>query len=190
MKLTTALLIALALSVDAFFAGVTFGLKRVRVPITSALIVGGTSGLIVYTALLAGHRLAELLPPQLAPWLGAGLLIAIGLWVLTRQPQTKNPGPASPWPDFDRSGHISPWEAVWLGGALAIDAFGTGLGISLSGGHGPTLPVAAALVTLMAILLGSLLGSRVARRTPARLAHYLPGAILILLGLSRLLALA
>ncbi|HLS88409.1 MAG TPA: manganese efflux pump [Sphingobacteriaceae bacterium] len=187
MGLPATLVVALALSVDAFFAGAAFAVRRVKVPALSALVVGGMSGLLVLAALLAGQRLAGILPPGLTPWLGGGLLVGLGCWLLARRPAAD---PAvETWPDFDRSGDISLGEAVWLGIALAIDAAGTGIAMSLGGRPGPLLPIAVALATTLSLLLGAFAGARTAPAAGRSwLAAYLPGTIFIVLGLTRMLA--
>lgn len=185
--LPATLLVALALSVDAFFAGAAFAVRRVKIPALSALVVGGMSGLLVLAALLAGQRLAGILPPGLTPWLGGGLLVGLGCWLLARRPAADPP--VDTWPDFDGSGHISLGEAVWLGTALALDAVGTGIAMSLGGLPGALLPMAVALATTLSLILGTFAG---ARAVPAVrrswLTTYLPGTIFIVLGLTRLLA--
>lgn len=187
MRLPATLLVAFALSVDAFFAGAAFAFRRVKIPALSALVVGGMSGFMVLAALLAGQRLAGALPPGLTPWLGGGLLVGLGCWLLLRRPARDTP--VETWPDFDRSGDISLWEAVWLGTALAIDAVGTGIAMSLGGWPGTFLPVAVALATTGSLLLGTFIGARTAAvANRSLLATYLPGTIFIVLGLTRLLA--
>jgi len=89
--------------------------------------------------------------------------------------------------DMDRSGTISAGEAALLGAALSLDAFGAGIGaawISLS--PWMTAPMIAIFCAIF-LQLGIHAGSLAARAAWVRRLTFLPGLILIMLGLSRLL---
>lgn len=70
----------------------------------------------------------------------------------------REPGAA----DLDRSGHINPVEAIFLGIALALDSVAAGLGAAMAGYSPFGLPAAAAAGSFLMLLAGS------------RWAHYLP----------------
>jgi len=87
--------------------------------------------------------------------------------------------------DFDRSGIISGREAIFLGVALAMDAFGSGFGAALMGF--PPLAVAAAVGSAKFVLLvaGLVAGRQYARRISGEKATVLAGAVLVLIGITR-----
>lgn len=90
--------------------------------------------------------------------------------------------------DLDRSGSISAGEALILGVALSMDAFAAGLGASLIGY--PPLETAAAvsLLSLSFIAVGIRIGYRYAETSLVRRLAYLPGVLLIVIGLSKMLS--
>ena len=55
-------LLCIALSTDTFTAGLSYSAGRVRVPVTSILILSLVSGLTFTLSLLAGEKITDLLP--------------------------------------------------------------------------------------------------------------------------------
>jgi putative sporulation protein YtaF len=89
--------------------------------------------------------------------------------------------------DADRSGAISPGEAVWLGAALSLDAFGAGIGAALIGLPAGITPLVVGAAGAGFLILGIRVGSKAdRRRTGAKTMSVLPGLILIVLGFLRL----
>lgn len=224
MRPVLMLLLALAISADGFAAGFAYGLRRVRLPFLSVLIVSFTSAAVFFLSMQAGGIITRLLSPDLAAKLGAVIIISVGLWSTQQsltsghdcpQPATAHPGngremtgkgqqilklrlrpfglvihilrePLSA--DFDASGAVSGWEAFALGLALALDALGAGVGASMTGFSAALTSVLVG-VTKFAVLtsgvaLGQLCGRRVCEHWVLR---YLPGAVLVFLGVWRLM---
>lgn len=89
--------------------------------------------------------------------------------------------------DVDKSGNISASEATLLGLALSLDAFGAGIGAALIG----FVPLLTASVISISsgsfIALGLRIGFRYAEMTWMKKLSILPGCVLILMGLLKLL---
>lgn len=205
VELVALFIFGLALSLDGFGAGLAYGIRQIKVPLTSLIIISLTSGAAITASLALGHTAASLISPSLAQTAGGFLLVLLGLWILSqalrsatrrilrlRIPQLGlviqvllEPLEA----DLDDSGCISPREAALLGISLALDAFGAGFAIALSGM--PTAPVPVFVVIGLFLMLnaGMIVGSRF---TPSLIQHLnvLPGCILIIIGMFRLLHLA
>ncbi|MFD2613348.1 sporulation membrane protein YtaF [Paenibacillus gansuensis] len=89
--------------------------------------------------------------------------------------------------DLDRSGNISASEAMLLGIALSLDAFGAGIGAALIG-YNPMLT--ASLIALASgafIYLGLRVGFIFAGRPWIRRISFLPGCILMIMGLVKMM---
>lgn len=223
-------LLALSVSLDGFGAGVAYGLRRIRIPASSVLIIAGCSALAVALGMSAGRILGGYLVPRAASAAGAVILIGIGCWALhqclrggrdeQRSVETadgtfgeagdagfvdnlarvrllrleirplglivhimRSPSAA----DTDRSGVISPGEAVWLGTALSLDAFGAGIGAALIGLPAGITPLVVGTAGVACLILGLRAGDRADGRLPAAKAmSVLPGLILMILGIMRL----
>lgn len=89
--------------------------------------------------------------------------------------------------DVDKSGNISASEATLLGLALSLDAFGAGIGAALIG----FVPLLTASVISISsgsfIALGLRIGFRYAEMTWMKKLSILPGCVLILMGLLKML---
>jgi len=234
--LLSLLLLAFAVSLDGFGVGVTYGLRKIRIPVFSIVIIAFCSGCVIWLSMLAGGWITSYLSPGIARFLGAFILIGIGCWALAQlhlsrkdrldsgEQEAAETGEAdkaagltgrSPVAkealatlinielkrfgvviqilrtpqaaDVDRSGYISSSEAVLLGLALSLDALGAGLGAAMLG-FSPLLTAAfIALASGFFLMTGMRVGMRYASLPSVRAFSVLPGLILIVMGITRLL---
>mgnify|MGYP001362300128 CR=1 FL=1 len=77
-------LLALAVSLDGFGVGASYGIRGIRIPALSVFIIAACSGAVVWAAMTAGGWLTALMPRAAAQTAGAVLLIAVGLWALAQ----------------------------------------------------------------------------------------------------------
>jgi putative sporulation protein YtaF len=78
------LLLALAVSMDGLGVGITYGLRRIHIPLKSILIISLCSGAVVLISMLVGTWLSTLFSFRIASFVGAGILILIGCWSLVQ----------------------------------------------------------------------------------------------------------
>jgi len=146
-------LLSLAVSLDGFGVGVTYGMQKIRMPASAIAVIMVCSGLIILTSMTIGDLLTNFLPTSIMERLGGFILLAIGLFSLFQFIRQKwkrkqsNNGPSDrnalqnlktvvttpEHADLDKSGVISVREAFFLGVALALDAFGAGIAASMLG---------------------------------------------------------
>ncbi len=88
--------------------------------------------------------------------------------------------------DFDRSGEISGGEAVALGIALAMDAFGAGFGAAMMGFNPLITSVAVGFTKMIMLPAGFYLGNYYFARCFGSRVSYFSGFVLIILGLINL----
>ena len=203
MELVALLVFGFALSLDGFGAGLAYGLRQIRVPIVSMVIISLTSGLAISVSLLLGHLAAQGIPPDPARHLGGVLLILLGFWILLQALRSSTRRTLSiripqlgiviqvllePLDaDMDGSGCISAREAVVLGVALALDAFAAGFAIALSGLFSVFVPLFVVVGLFMLLHLGMVMGQRSAHLLSDKVS-LLPGCLLIVLGVLRTVA--
>jgi len=224
--LLSLLLLSMAVSLDGFGVGITYGLRKIRIPVVSVLIISVCSGLIILLSMMVGVALSSWLSPRGASALGAVILIGIGGWALirflqNRQKDNEEPSAgapeaeAQPSPpiqkralitlelrrmgiiiqilrtpsaaDVDRSGIITTGEAFLLGIALSLDAFGAGIGAALVGYSPVITAVLIATTSGIFLWLGMRVGFLVAGMQWVRRLSILPGIILIIMGIMKLL---
>src|SRR5690625_838134 len=143
---TGLLALVIAVSLDGFTVGVTYGMRKIHVPLLALAIIMLCSGFIVLLSMTIGNLLTNFITPQFTTTLGGVILFMLGVFALF---QVKRQGKQRTMPkekpplhkvlmtpkhaDLDRSGVITLDEALLLGIALALDAFGAGLGASMLG---------------------------------------------------------
>lgn len=76
------ILLAFTLSLDSCSVGLTYGLRNVRIPLKSILIIGVCSAAVMLISMGLGHMIAKIFSPVIATRIGGFVLIAIGAWVL------------------------------------------------------------------------------------------------------------
>lgn len=200
-------LLVIAVSLDGFTVGVTYGIKNVKIPFPALLIIMFCSGTVVMTSMSIGHILSLFISEKTTNMLGGFIFIMLGMIVLfsvfrTSRPTVndnkkqhseknlaglktvlKSPQKA----DLDKSGSISMWEATLLGIALALDAFGAGLGAALLGFSPIVTTILIALMSGLFLFSGSQLGFQLARFKVFKKLTFTPPLILIALGIYNML---
>ena len=211
MSIFYVLLLGLAVSIDGFVAGIAYGLKNIRMPFTSLSIVGFVAAICTAVAMVMAYLVGQFINTDVAIALGALLLIMLGLWSLFQQYLTKDVASyemdgevtarnlsfslgrlvisimAKPeTADVDKLGAISPLEAIFLGVAVGADAMVGTFAAALMGSLPFYTPLAIGIIHMLCIAAGfyssqNLISEKMKKRFP-----YLPGALLILLGILRL----
>lgn len=90
--------------------------------------------------------------------------------------------------DVDNSGNISVSEAMLLGLALSLDSFGAGIGAALIGFSPLLTSVVIAFASGTFIAVGLRIGLRYAEMDWMRKLSFLPGCVLIVMGIMKLFA--
>ncbi|MGN7471010.1 MntP/YtaF family protein [Brevibacillus sp. SAFN-007a] len=239
------LLVSLAISMDSVSVGLTYGLRNMKMPFLSLVVVSGCSFAVVYGVMLVGSSLTDWLTPEIGKHIGAAVLILMGLFTLwrlfsSRQGKEKEPNllPAqsgmragqadertaanavaavSAVPvretqveldrtvltqfrmfgvmiqilkdpskaDADRSGHIMGWEAVMLGLALSLDAFGAGISLTFLGYSPLVVALCIAVMSALLLVVGLAIGRRAGKTSWLARLTWLPPILLICIGLAK-----
>lgn len=200
--------LAFAVSLDSFTVGLTYGLRKMKLPFRSLLFIAGCSALSIALAMAFGASIQALLQPHVAESLGGVVLIVIGLWALYQVFRSPDHGrekeecddviidlelkklgiivrilrkPTAA--DIDQSGTITGREALLLGVALSLDAFGAGFAAALIGFSPLWMAITVAFMSALFVKVGMKSGFLFADADWMKKLSFLPGCILILLGL-------
>ncbi|NMA02477.1 MAG: sporulation membrane protein YtaF, partial [Clostridia bacterium] len=73
---------AIALSLDGFGVGLSYGMRKIRIPWKSLLIISIASALALAFSMIAGQIIASFLSKGIASFLGGLALILVGGWLL------------------------------------------------------------------------------------------------------------
>lgn len=200
-------LLALAVSLDSFVVGMSYGFRRVSLGFTRVVLIALLSALLKTVSMLFGRSIVGWISPSTAPAVGGMVLIGLGLWFLAAALLGRREGADSEERDphlvtlrlrplgivvkvlhdpaafdVDDSRSIGVGEAVLLGLALGCDAMGAGISAGFL--QLPIVPTVAAVAvgTVIFLSTGMVAGSRLGRELTARSARALPGVILVALG--------
>lgn len=209
---TSLLLLAFAVSLDSFSVGFTYGMRKMRIPFKSIFIIACCSAATMLGAMFLGELLTRVFPVYITEKLGGFILMLIGAWVLyqffrpakeeisveeetekmlinfeiktfgiviniLRKPMTA---------DIDKSGTITGVEALLLGLALSLDAFGAGIGAALLGYSPIVMSLLVACMSSLFVSIGIKSGHIFSKFAWMDKFSCLPGIILIMIGIWKL----
>ncbi|MEK3890426.1 sporulation membrane protein YtaF [Bacillus sp. FSL K6-3431] len=203
------LLLAVAISLDSFSTGLAYGLRKMRIPLKSILIIALCTAVSLGVAMLAGQLVQQLLSVTFANRLGGSILILIGALVIYQFLKKENDSTnvnetlVFNWEiktlgvvihilkkptraDFDKSGTVTGLEALMLGVALSLDAFGAGIGAAMLGFSPILLAVCAALMSGIFLASGLQIGQIFSKSSWFQKLAFLPGVLLMFIGLLKM----
>lgn len=196
--------IVVAVSLDGFGVGMTYGMRKIRIPFSGFIIIVSCSGLIVLLSMTVGQLISTIIPPAITSKIGSFILIGLGCFVFLSVLRQKYAHTKSATKDSrllqrltsiledptkadnDASGNISISEATILGFALALDAFAAGFGAAMLG-YSPF--ITAFFIACMSGLFlygGVTLGHLLVKSTMLAKLPYLPPVVLITIGVYNL----
>ena len=206
-QLLSLILLALAVSLDSFSVGFTYGLRKMRIPLKSILIIAGCAAITLMVAMLVGHLVQQFMSPAFAEKIGGIILIILGGWVIYQFFHGEKEKEALPHEkvivnfeikslgivinilkkpmvaDFDKSGTITGVEAFMLGLALSLDSFGAGIGAAMLGFSPLYLAIAVSILSSGLVFIGMKLGALLSNNAWLQRLTFLPGIVLILIGI-------
>jgi putative sporulation protein YtaF len=207
MGLFTIVIIAIAVSIDGFWGGFAFGLRRIKILPLSLLIIASWSVVCTMLAMLIGVYLKNYITFESAKYIGTSLLVLLGVLTLKegykqkkeRLELKKSTGKYNfefsnlfkvlrdpTLADYDHENDIKPLEGTLLGIAVAMDASIAAFTLALMGASPFTTPFLFAFAHFVMIGLGNIIARMNIINHYAEKFALLPGFILILLGLLRL----
>ncbi|HLS34808.1 MAG TPA: sporulation membrane protein YtaF [Bacillota bacterium] len=199
------LFLVIAVSLDGFGVGISYGMRNIHVPFIGISIITLCSGIVVFLSMTLGNYVINFIPSYYTSFFGGIILILIGLFVLLNtiiqkaktnkklnhrlksfqslKTVIQTPEKA----DLDKSGVISIHEALLLGIALALDAFGAGIGAAFIG-YSPLLTTL--LIACMSgafLFTGLQIGLLLSKNEYIQKLTFVPPLLLISLGLINIL---
>jgi putative sporulation protein YtaF len=196
------ILIAVAVSLDGFWGGFAFGLRKIKIPFGSLIIISSWSVLCTMIAMLIGHYLRNVIPIEMVKYIGAVLLSLLALYTLKQgyEHRKENRGTTKPkinlhdltkilqnplLADYDNQDDIKPMEGTMLGLAVAMDASIAAFTIALLGINPFTTPLLFGAAHLMMIGAGNILARTNIVGNLGEKFVLLPGFILLILAVLR-----
>lgn len=202
-------LLAISLSIDALGIGLSYGLRKIKIPILAKLIICFISMVFTEIAILIGDVIKNFLPDIISKGIGSLMLLVLGIFIIVqafikkeKPPKQKSSSfsfkflgvtvniirnPSSC--DFDKSCDIDALEAIYLGTALSIDSFGAGVSSAVTGLNSILIPLTVGLFQILFLYFGNILGKKVSsfKKLDSKVFVVLSGALMIILAAIRFL---
>lgn len=207
------LMFATSLSMDALGIGLSYGVRKIKIPVLAKCIISLLSAAFMGAFLFVGTKMAEYLPEGASTAMGIGILIFMGVWIIIqgmRQDKEKiKPVQQEEKTilnilikslgisirimrepelgDMNQSNIIEPSEAFYIGIALSADSVGAGIAGAALGLNHLTLVLAVACGQFLFLSLGSVAGGKLSNySTNSKVWVFLSGGLLIVLGIIRM----
>ncbi|MCL2013488.1 MAG: sporulation membrane protein YtaF [Oscillospiraceae bacterium] len=201
-------MLALSCAADAFIVSFSYGTKKIKIPVLSAVVINAICAAVFGGALFAGTALRQYVPAETASVFSFCVFLLLGLLKLldgAAKEVIKKFGAikkrmkfslfsfkfilnvyADPEKaDADESKTISPAEAVSLSAALSVDGIAAGFAASLGNANSFIVFFSALAANMLAIIFGAIAGENLAHRIPINFS-WLSGAIFIALAISKI----
>lgn len=212
MTVLSMILFALAVSVDGFAVGLAYGMRNIIIPFHSLIIICCASSIAIAISMIFGKMLTLFVSLNASKMIGALILVIMGMYMAFQAfieiKQEERPLPRSKEmlfhvripplgiliqilkepsrADFDQSGIINLKEACILGFALAMDALGAGFAVAAVGFPPLWTAVLVGVCKFFLVTVAVKLGKQSSSNRIGRNISFVPGLVLLLLGLSKL----
>ncbi|GBF11355.1 MAG: manganese efflux pump [Tepidibacillus sp.] len=206
MGIISLILVATAVSIDGFWGGFSFGLRKIKISYFSLLIMSSWSVVGTIITMRLGNKLQDYISLNMGKYIGAILLLLLGLFTLKEGLKQKkeaninrnvisnlkvrnlikvinNPILA----DIDQENDIKPIEGMILGIAVAMDASIAAFTLSFFNYNPFLTSFLFGLMHFILIGMGNILARKNIINVFAEKFSLLPGIILVTLAIIRLI---
>ncbi len=203
-----AILLVLALSMDAFVASFAYGTSKIKIPFKSAIIINVICTSILGIALFAGSIISRFIPSIFTTSICFAMLLLLAMAKLFEGTLKQLIGPRGSLcrnyefeisdfrfflnvyidntaADVDHSLILSPKESFSLAVALSLDGLAAGFGTGLVAVNFGQIILFSLIINILAILLGCFIGNKIAEKTELNLS-WLSGVTLMVLAFLKL----
>ena len=176
------IILSISSSMDSIGIGITYGIKKTKIKIDAMVILWIISFIVTISSVLIGKMLIHVLPIKIVKLFGSVILICIGINTIIKiKSQSFNSY------DKDCSNIIDEKEAIALGIAMSLDAFGIGISTNIISNNIMIFPLLVSFQQIIFLNLGNLIGKKIINITklPSWIWQLIAGIILIIIGLFR-----
>ena len=203
-------LLAFSASIDSLGVGITYGIKRTRIPFIGIFVLFLLSLFVTSLSIFFGNTLSNLFSANFTTIIGGFLLCCIGIFIIygavgnKEKKCTKNISKHKEYnffinflgitiniiknpinSDLDKSNVIDIKEAIFLGLALSLDSISIGLVGSVIGTNSFMFPILISLFQIFFLSVGKFLGNKISNisKLPNNFWSIISGIILIFIGI-------
>ena len=211
MHIFASILLAFSASLDSLIIGIAYGIKKIRIKFSINIIIALIVTLGTFLSMVLGAILSEFIPIYICNYIGAILLIIVGLFMtfdfykeqrnlkrskLTSAKENNDIIESLHYDDIlthnktadaDGSGNIELKEAISLALALSINNFALGLGASMSGISIPLTTLFTFLFSILILIVGLKIGNSFLSEIFGKYSDLISAIIIIAMGIFQLL---
>lgn len=202
------LLLLIAISIDSLVIGITYGMKKIHIPVSSIITINIICTVVLFISMLLGKLFKFILPNNISNLLSFFILLSLGVYYII-QGTTKNISNSErnlnkiieikissirivvdiavdcTKADLNKSGDLDILESIYLGIALSIDALGIGIGSAMSSNNIIMTTIYFFILNIIMLYTGLIFGKKVVTKSDIELS-WLSGIILIVLAITKL----
>ena len=203
MHIIPSILLAFSASLDSLIIGIAYGIKNIKIKLFINIIIASIVTLGTFLSMVLGAILINFLPIYLCNYIGATLLIIVGLWMTfdyfkEQRNLNRNNNDRieslnydeilynNKTADADGSGNIELKEAISLALALSINNFALGIGASMSGISIPLTTISTFIFSVLILIVGLKIGNSFLSKIFGKYSSLLSALIIIVMGIVQL----
>ena len=201
MHIFSALIFAIVVSIDNFTVGIAYGVKKIRISPSSNILIGLISSLGTLLSMILGLAIINLISAKTANLLGCIILLTLGIYFiidffkkkfniqsfkLQLKPDLSVCTVLLNYPEFadvDKSGTLELKESIMLAFALALNNFGLGIGVGITGINIVQVTIFTFITSILSILVGYIIGQKVLSKLLGDYASLFSGCLIIFLSI-------
>ena len=211
MEMLGIILLAISLSVDAFGIGLSYSLRKVKIPLIPKLIISLISVLITAVSFLFGNAILLFISENVAKLIGCVMLIILGALTIFKGLRENGNDEEPKKNDVisffikplqvtvkiikehkksnaDSSKRVDVFESIYLGLSLSVDSLVVGVTYAIIGSLSFFVPIYVGIGQFAFLSLGAILGAKIskAKNINSKVFVFISGAILIILAIVRM----
>lgn len=203
------LLLVSSLCIDSFVASIAYGTSKIKIPISSSIIINLVCTSTLALSLFLGSIVKDFLPGNVPKTAGFILLVSLGIYRIFEfifksyiAKHLRNEKPLTfklfdikfmlqvytdeTKADFDDSKVLNPKESFYLALALSLDSIAVGFGSSLCSINYCETIILCFIIGFLCVTFGVILGKKFAEKLHLELS-WLSGLLLIILAFVRVI---
>lgn len=212
MEMLGIILLAISLSVDAFGIGLSYSLRKVKIPLIPKLIISLISVLITAISFLLGNAILLFISENVAKLIGCVMLIILGALTIFKGLRENGNDEEPKKNDVisffikplqvtvkiikehkksnaDSSKKVDVFESIYLGLSLSVDSLVVGVTYAIIGSLSFFVPIYVGIGQFAFLSLGAILGAKISKaknNINSKVFVFISGAILIILAIVRM----
>ncbi|MBM7645639.1 putative sporulation protein YtaF [Scopulibacillus daqui] len=197
----TIVLLGVAANLDNLGIAISYGMKKVKIPYFSNLIISIVTIILAGISLITGEVITNFVSQDIANALGGGLLIIIGgftIWSIIHDGAKKNNEQLDSsfikilgnpdQGDLDEDRIISKIEAILIGIALSLNAMSVSFSSSLTSIHSYIFLFIIGLFSFISIEMGQRIGKQAYQTVIGPYSQLIAGLVLIGIGIYEMIS--